>query len=291
MKECLDCQSNDIIKLVTYKREWFLCNMCGNARPKQRNFYPLSWLPICSFKKDQETPEAMYDYFVAENHIEHSIKDAERFINTYIKNQIDLNGKKILDISAGNGHFIHAFKQLGAQVYMTEINPKALEYGEKKLNIQSFGYNFQKDNLEDVVQMKFDVIMLRAALMFCLDLPKLISELKQCLTPKGLIIVEHSVLPTIGVLTRVQLDEYSYEVLRQPENVINLFKNQGFELLKRNDETDPSDYVYDHDLKNSWLFLHYLYEIKNILTLKNIKSKFSFRARDRKRSALFFIAN
>lgn len=288
MTLCADCHHHHLLTIDTYKRVWFLCPSCGNARPKQKKFYPLSFIPNKRLKKDKQNPEDMYDYFVDPLHIDHSQKDADRFLKTYVNNQMNLQGKDILDISGGNGHFIHTFKQYGANVFMTEMNKKAMEYAQNTLDIPSFYFNFQKDNLSEVTSQKFDIIMLRAAIMFCRDLKNLVEELKKCLKPKGLIIIEHSVEPTLGVLTRVQCDEFSYEVLRQPQNVINHFEEKGFILQKQVYETDPTLYVYDHDLLKTWAFLHYMYEIKGISTLKKWPNLFTFRARDRRRSALFF---
>ncbi len=289
MEECQDCHHDQLISIDTYKRTWFLCPSCGNARPCQKSFYSLSFLPNKKFKKDKQNPEDMYDYFVQDVHIQHSQKDAKRFFDCYVHNRIDIKNKDILDISGGNGHFIHFFQQHGARVFMTEMNQKAIDYAQKKLDIPSFYYDFQKHRLSSVITQKFDIIMLRAAIMFCRDLDGLVTELKNCLNENGMIIIEHSVEPTLGVLTRVQCDEFSYEILRQPHNVIKLFERHGFQLEKHVHETDPTLYVYDHDLLNGWLFLHYLYELKGVLRLRKHLNLFAFRARDRRRSVFFFV--
>ena len=286
---CPLCRSNELVRVDTYKREWRLCSRCGAGHPAQKRTYPLSFIPHPTFRRRVDATEgSMYDYFVHPSHIEYSIGTAHEFLRDYVDPlHIDLRSKKILDVSGGNGHFLKVLTQRGAVGVLTEINKPSIDYARKEHGFETFQFDFNRDRLSALTADEFDVVLLRAAIMFCRDLPGFIADARQRIRASGLVVVNHSVKPTLGVLCRVQLDEFSYMVLRQPETVIGDFEAAGFELVFRRDETDQSDYVYDHDLVNSWMLLHYLYEIKGALALRKHRM-FGFPARDRRRSTMIF---
>jgi ubiquinone/menaquinone biosynthesis C-methylase UbiE len=289
---CLECNSSNLLKIDTYKRHWYFCQDCGSGAPIQKNFYPLQFLPVKDWTKTQADEESMYDYFIDPIHIAYSVDTAKEFIADYVnKWNIPTQGKTILDISAGNGHFINEFKKMGATVSMTEINDPSIEYAKKQHGIDVYKYNFNSDTLQNVIKTKFDIIMLRAAIMFCKDLGKHANDLKDIIAPDGLVVVNHSVIPTLGVILRTQVDEHSYFSLRSPEQVIKHFENAGFSLVERKDETDPSMYVYDHDLTLRWSLLRIFYELKAVLTMRSKGRVFAFPARDRRRSTMLFRYN
>lgn len=184
----------------------------------------------------------MYDYFVAEEHIRHSIASETEFFERYARPLgVDINNKHILDVSGGNGHFLKALLERGHSTgMMTEINEPSLEYAKNTLGLPTALFNFNEHALEDVVSEKFDLILPRAAIMFCHDLDRFCRGLHAVLNENGVVVINHSVIPTLGVMLRVQFDEFSYAVLRQPETVIKSFENAGFSLSGRMDETDPS---------------------------------------------------
>lgn len=287
---CRTCSGTDFIKLPTYKRDWQFCKACGTAFPTERKKYPFSFLPWDDLKiQSKLDAEKMYDYFVEDIHIEISEREGVEFIEQYINpNNIDLSAKSLLDISGGNGHFVKQLENKGAKVCLTEFNKKTVEYARKTHNFEAvFEYDLNRDELSQTVDRKFDIILARACIMFCDDLPKFVDQLKKCLNPGGIVIINHSVVPTLGVIVRVQLDEFSYSALRQPETVVDSFQKEGLDCVYRFDETDPSSYVYDHDLLSHWMALHYFYEIRGAKILKENR-QFSFPARDRRRSTMIF---
>jgi SAM-dependent methyltransferase len=286
---CPLCGSKDLVRVDTYKRVWQLCKGCGAGHPAQKRSYPLGFIPHPSFRRRKEaTEDSMYDYFVHPSHIEYSIGTAHEFLRDYVDPlRIELVGKRVLDVSGGNGHFLKVLAERGAVGVLTEINKPSIEYVRKKHGFETLQFDFNRDRLSALTADEFDIVLLRAAIMFCRDLPGFIADVRQRVGPRGLVVVNHSVKPTLGVLCRVQLDEFSYMVLRQPETVISDFDAAGFEVAFRRDETDQSDYVYDHDLVNSWMLLHYFYEIKGALALRKHRV-FDFPARDRRRSTIVF---
>lgn len=285
---CRECTSPNMACVATYKRHWYFCRECGSGHPVQRSFYPLQFLPVQDWTKRDVDEATMYDYFVNPVHIEYSLGTARDIDSTYVKPwNIPIAGQKILDISGGNGHFINEFKKMGADVTLTEINQLSIDYAAKTHGMKVFKFNFNDDRIHELTSEKYDVIMSRASIMFCRDLKTHAQDLAKITKPGGLVFINHSVIPTLGVILRTQVDEFSYFALRDPEQVIKSFKAAGFSLVQRRDETDPSLYVYDHDLRPRWALLHYIYEWLGIWTLRRDR-KFSFPARDRRRSTMLF---
>ena len=98
--------------MTTYKRIWHFCKQCGDARPTQRSMYPLWMLPYRDLKNQTELDEAtMYDYFVTDIHLEIATEQAKSFYQKFFKKtNVELWGKRLLDISGGNGNFAQWFQ-------------------------------------------------------------------------------------------------------------------------------------------------------------------------------------
>jgi SAM-dependent methyltransferase len=286
---CKTCNERDIFTLDTYKRLWHCCRTCGTAESRQKSSYLLSFLPYADLQKDHVMDEEkMYDYFVDQIHIDWSEREGREFISNYLQpSGLDVSGKDLLDISGGNGHFIKQIEKLGARITLTEINRRTIDYARQQHGYEVLEYNLNEHDLPSLTQRQFDIVFARACIMFAKNLGKFADEIRRSLIPGGVLMVNHSVIPTLGVMLRTQLDEFSYFVLRQPESIIEEFKKQGFELHHRADETDPGLYVYDHDLLLRWRLLHRFYERRNVARLKRDRA-FSWPARDRRRTTLVF---
>lgn len=292
---CSNCGNSDLTAVGTYKRVWYLCHDCGEARPIQKAKYRLTFLKNPLMKKVATSEDAVYDYFIRQDHIDYSIGTAHDFIRDHVaRSGINLSGKSLLDISGGNGHFLAELqKQVRAgDLAITEINKPTLDYIEQTHSFKGYLFNFNNHRLSDIVDRKFDVILARAAIMFCNDLKAFVEDGRTVLNDGGLLVINHSVIPTLGVMLRVQLDEFSYFALRQPEEVTKTAEAAGFELLYRADETDPSMYAYDHDQVRDWWLAKLLYEQRGANKLMAAeragKRGFTFRARDRRRSTMIF---
>lgn len=271
-------------QINTHKHYWVISHETGNAYSiyKKPNFFRRF------FRKKNGGNYNIYDYFTDEAHIEWTLNEAKNVIkNIFKKYDIPIQGKKILDISGGNGLVADALQKLGAKVILTEVNENGLEYAKNKLNIETYKFDFQDDAIDNVINDKFDVVLLRAAVMFCLDISKFLEDLKKNLNPGALVIMQYCVSPTLGTIIRTQLDEYNYLVLLQPETLIDIFQKQGFKVLHREDEVDLSPYVYDHDARLDWTLLRIWYEFK-ALKIMPFENKFPFRVRERRRSNLIF---
>ena len=64
------------------------------------------------------------------------------------------------------------------------------------LMIDAVRYDFNRDKLRQVVDGKFDIVLIRHAINFCKDIRELALELKQVVKPDGIIYVSF-VVPTI----------------------------------------------------------------------------------------------
>lgn len=292
---CVNCGKSDLTVIGTYKRVWYLCHDCGEARPVQKDSYRLTFLKDPLMKKIATSEDAVYDYFVQQGHIDYSIGTAHDFMRDHVdRSGIDFSGKSLLDISGGNGHFLAELQKLtgAGDMAITEINKPTLDYIEQAHPFRGYLFNFNSHRLSKVVDRKFDAILARAAIMFCNDLKAFVEDSRNVINDGGLLVINHSVIPTLGVMLRVQLDEFSYFALRQPDEVVRTAHAAGFELLYRADETDPSMYVYDHDMVRDWWLAKLLYEQRGANKLmaaeRKAKNGFTFRARDRRRSTMIF---
>lgn len=291
METCLACQSINHIKINTYKREWIVCEDCGSGTPIQKKVYPLAFLPKKALKSGQVTEESIYDYFTQPEHFAVEQEEARNFIATYLNtNLIDVKNKKILDVSGGSGEFINFVRTYAGgetSVVLTEINKKALAYANDTLKIEALELNFNTQKLSEITSKKFDLVFLRACVMFCADLEGFAKQIHTALEVGGKVFVQYCVYPTLGTFLRVQFDEFSYVVLRNPEHIKKIFERSGFALEYEKDEVDPSLYVYDFDRKFSSLLLRYFYEIPAVFKAKNSRNP-KLIARDRRRVNLIF---
>jgi SAM-dependent methyltransferase len=195
-------------------------------------------------------------------------------------------GKSVLDVSGGNGHVAAAMAGLRADVTLTEINAPALEYARRELGLHAVEYRFEEGPIAPRVEGRtYDVVLLRACVMFSEDLPALLRHCREVMSDGGLLMIDRSVKPTLGTLLRVQLDEFSYLILRQPETVAAACEEAGFAISERVDEVDADPYVNDHDMDGRRMFLRYRYEIPAARRLRTAR-QFDFPARDRRRSRL-----
>jgi len=287
---CPSCGATEFLTLDSYKRHWHICLKCGTAVSEQKSSYSLGFLPYADLKKSGTlSDEKMYDYFIDETHINWAVGEGQEFIRDYLKpSGLDVAGKSLIDISGGNGHFIKQVEKLGANITLTEFNKKTVAYARKVHGFENvFEYDLNRHDLASLTQCKYDIVFARACIMFARDLNKFVQDMKNTLHAGGHILINHSVVPTLGVMLRTQLDEFSYFILRQPETIIDAFTKAGFTLTYRADETDNSLYVYDHDLLWHWRFVYRMYENRAVKKMGRNRP-FALPARDRRRSTLVF---
>src|SRR4051812_33982241 len=287
-RPCPTCHGRDRLRIATYKRWWDLCRTCGTGTPEQRERYPLERLPVDIFRRDAELDDAsIYDYFVTPSNVAAAKEEAAEFVDGVLGGHgIDVAGKSVLDVSGGNGHVAAAMAGLGADITLTEINRPALEYARRELGLHAVEYRFEESSIAPRVDGRtYDIVLLRACVMFSENLPGLLRSCREVMNDGGLLMIDRSVKPTLGTLLRIQLDEFSYLILRQPEAVAAACEEAGFAVEERVDEVDADSYVNDHDMDGRRMFLRYLFEIPAVRRLRTAR-QFDFPARDRRRSRL-----
>ena len=309
--KCVHCNSNNAKKINTYKYNWYLCFDCGSASSQKKDFYAFSFLSpiinLVSKKKEnfhnkmslligdkaiKQNSSKMYDYFLDANHIAWTLNSVNEFKERIIdKYKIEVKNKKILDISGGNGYFINEFKKDGAIITFTEFNENAVKFVQEKFGFNTYKFDINKDSINKVLNNeKFDIIFLRAVIMFSKNINKLLVDLKKIIHKESLIIINYSVLPTIGTLLKTQYDEYNYFMLYSSKYLKDVVYQHDFEILGCDDDSDQEMYVYKQDSSKILQLLKYYYEYKAIFTI-GMETEFSFRARDRRRFNLILKNN
>lgn len=281
-----DIETEKVIQIDTFFHEWILGLKSGNAYSKKKTINPLGTLfTLITTKK---TEYSIYDYFTSPEHIRASVAEGQKFIqNILVKNHISIEGKRILDISGGNGHVADELRKCGANVVMTEVNNNAIDYAKNTLGIESYPFDFQKSEIYNIVDGKFDIILLRASIMFCFDLNKFFSDLKKIMKPDSIIVLQYCIKPTLGTFLATEFDQFTYVALYQPETLIDVCIQNNLSLLYREDDIDPSLYVNDHDKNISLTLIRMWYEIKALKVIP-LTDTFLFRARNRRRANLIF---
>ena len=229
-----------------------------------------------------------FSYFLLPEHIEFSIHEGHKLVEELlVPASVDIEGARILDISGGNGHVADELRKMGADPKLTEVDSAALHYAREELGIDSKEFFFERGGIHRLFDATFDIVLMRACVMFCTDLDAFLADLKKCLAIGAHVVIQYSVVPTIGTLLRVQVDPITYFALYQPEYLIAALERHGFRLRRREDESDPAPYVYDHDRSRVLTNLRIRYE-RRALRVLPFESPFFIRARDRRRSNLVF---
>ena len=175
----------------------------------------------------------MYDYMAlqAEKHNRrHDRIGLFDFFTSNIlqRNGIQLRGKNVLDVSGGNGYFAKQLQDYGGcRVVLTEYNQLSVDYAREKYGLEAVRFDFQKDCISDLFSEKFDLVLLRFAIMFCLDPAKFFRDLRRIIHENSLIVIQGSVVPSLGVFLRWEFDDYTYLILYDPDVLINIIKGEG----------------------------------------------------------------
>ena len=97
------------------------------------------------------------------------------------------DGLKVLDVGCFTGEFLQILKTHGADVYGLELQSRAVEIANRKLD----GRVFQVDiDRADFPQMSFDLISLLGVIEHVVDPIRLISRAQELLCPGGLLLIQ-----------------------------------------------------------------------------------------------------
>lgn len=82
------------------------------------------------------------------------------FLRDFLKDNIELEGKKLLEIGTGNGEIAIDAAERGAEVTATDINPEALEQVGEKAEQKGLEIDLEESDLfEDVEKENYDVVV------------------------------------------------------------------------------------------------------------------------------------
>lgn len=286
----------------TYFRNYYLDPSTGDAYSKERRIPPLFFLSRKLRRRPSAEKYDIYDYFTSDSNIAHSKKEADEVISELRRLGLFKEEMNVLDLSGGNGVVLSKIKREFAtkNAILTEVNKNAIEFAGQ-LGLETIYLEFGKNSVSDILLHKniiessksskfvgeFDLILMRACIMFILDIDEFFRDLYSIVGLGGKVFIQHSVEFTLGMSLRTQLDDSSYLILRQPRTIIKSAESAGFRLLHMESEVDESLYCYENDLSIMRRVLHFFFEQLNIGILNKFRL-FAWAARDRRRSHFVF---
>lgn len=245
---CKICDSINVTKLNSYKHFCYVCNDCNNVfHIKKQGKYLLEWiLPREFFKKilpakaflrlfrDQGDfgYEDFYDVYVDECKNISELRKAEvrQLYDQLILAGISIKGKRILDISGGPGLVAKELTEYCDKVVVTEFSETATQAISKILSVNAVKFDYTTDNLTDVFNEKFDLVLIRSSIIFCPDLDKFVSSLRSILNSDGSVLVE-TIIPSLGEVFWWQTLEYKFPIIYSQETIEKYFYKHGFSML------------------------------------------------------------
>lgn len=243
---CLLCTSESLTKVNTYKHWCYVCNDCNNVFHKKKSKYLLEWilprallrrvLPqrafVRIFRADSDfVADDFYAVYADRCRVidERARTEYTQLLDTLSAAGVDVAGKVVLDVSGGPGHVGKRLGESCKRAVVTEFSASATKAMSDVLGIETVTFDYNNDQLEDVVDAKFDLILLRSSIIFCEQLEELIISLRKVLTPNGHILVE-TIVPTLGEVFWWQQMEFKFKFIYSQETLEKLFYKHGFSL-------------------------------------------------------------
>jgi 2-polyprenyl-3-methyl-5-hydroxy-6-metoxy-1,4-benzoquinol methylase len=212
-KECLICGNTDIIELSNYKKDHLhKCTSCG----------------FVFSKKIPTHEELVAEYYKYERGFTLSPITVKRYNETVDDFEIYRKQNNILDVGAGDGHFIEIAKKRGWNAYATEFDDKAVKVIEEK------GVKVKQGKLDinNYEPGMFDVIFSSEVLEHINDPVEEIKKFHHLLRPGGVV---HVTTPNFNSFSHKYLGD-KWTVFNYPEHLSyytpktmkSLFNGNGF---------------------------------------------------------------
>ena len=303
---CIYCNSSSYSKINTYKHIWWSCNNCGNILCENRSSYIFEFLPkylskfihgeylnkvryvrglknlISDLGRGSNSID-LYDTYLDDGKVDSS-GTAWEGISSQLMEEFESYGlsfsdKNVLDVSGGPGYVIKELSQHCNKAVVTEYSPSTVRRMSEILGMESYQYDFNKDRISDVVNDKFDVVLIRHSINFCKDLNKMAASLKAVLN-EGAVVYLTFVPPTLASCLRWQMEDYIYHVLLKTETVKKIFMNEGFVEIAS--QTNEASYYTDNKRIYSAIFfftriMNSTKRIDKTLTTKSAKNGFKLQ--------------
>lgn len=274
---CPVCGSRKVRAAHTYKHSWLWCSDCGSASRGPNHTYLFERLPgplqkllvklLPRLRHLMPDPDVtrdgsrLYDHMAEHGYINEGELSREYFsFKRWMEEKLNLSiqGSRVLDISGGNGYMIRQFQRNGAECVLTEYNRRAVEYARDVFGLEAYVYDFNQHQISEVVPGKFDLVLLRAALMYCLDVPAFLASLRPSLNPGARVVIFESAAPTLGAMLRFQLNDYMFLRMYSPRAVVRLFEESGYQLLVQDDN---APFPYGQGTSLFWRLFGLLFEL------------------------------
>ncbi len=154
----------------------------------------------------------------------------QQITDIFKKNNISLSDKKILDVSGGPGEVAYGFKEQCSKFVVTEYSQTSVTAMKNGLGVDAVKFDYISDDLSEIVDDTFDVVMIRSSIIFCSDLGGLLLSINKVLKPEGLLLLE-TITPSLGEVFWWQQMEYKFPVIYSQMAIESAFVEAGFSLM------------------------------------------------------------
>ena len=179
-------------------------------------------------------PSEFYDVYADEciDLNERRVSEVSQVVDQLALAKINIENMDVLDISGGPGYVGHMMKKTYRckRVVVTEYSEKSITEMGKSLDIETVKFDYTSDDLGDIIQGKFDLIMVRSSIIFCPNLDEFIFSMRQKLSDNGVIMIE-TIVPSLGEIYWWQQLEYKFPFIYSQETIEKLFYKNGFSFL------------------------------------------------------------
>jgi len=226
INKCPICNNNDYKTIAEKDRYGFkvntqICKSCGlvflNPHFDDKTyseFYQKEYRSL--YDNEEEGTNRLFDgeYSNGKN------------IYKYIRNEINIKNKTVIEIGVGAGGTLKYFKEKGAKVYGVDYGTDYLEYGKK------MGLNLYSGNIKVLLDKKInaDLIIYSHVMEHITDLNKEFKNIKKILNKNGCIYIE---VP--GIKDLINTHHHNYLEYAQNVHVYNFTKATLKNLLVKND--------------------------------------------------------
>ena len=182
MTGCNICGGKKIVRIDTYKHIATVCDDCGGVchfkkieicawaflRRLARAVLPKKAFLRLFSDRGEFSPSDFYDSnsFNSTEDIGWRRSEVSQFKDQLHLINFDPDGKKILDISGGPGNICAYLKSVGSEVFVTEYSQNEVLNMQRVHNIDARVFDYTRDNIGDLFEEKFDLIMVRSSLSF-----------------------------------------------------------------------------------------------------------------------------
>lgn len=210
MDACPHCRG-PVAAYGVYKHRWWVCARCGAATRAARPALLADRLPS---RLQARLPPRLRragaaDPFFARPRADTGAAELAEVEGLLRRVGIGAAGR-ILDVGGGPG-FVAAGLGQRASVVLLEHSAAALTHA-RGLGVDARAFSFEGPPVPEVAPGPFDLVLLRYAVSWCRDLPRLAAGLAAVCRPGARLVVTH-VLPTRGACLGTALEDAAPAVL------------------------------------------------------------------------------